>query len=177
MLVVLSADQLRSPSGKVLSSLKRIDSRCRLEAEFTKGKPWDSMQVDQCRDDVAVEAIPNDYTQGIIRSLRVQLQIHTGRTRKSLRAEELKNIDGNWDYTREIGISFPHEINAGDYRKQSGVLNFGCIVVLLGTNGYGHNILAVVFVCCSDPLLSSNAQPYLRFASYLPFQPSNISKA
>jgi hypothetical protein len=95
MLVVLSVDHLRSPSGKVLNSLRRIDSRCRLEAEFTKGKPWTSIQVDQCRDDVAVEAIPNDRTQEIMQSLQVPLPIHTGRTRKSLKAEELKNIDGN----------------------------------------------------------------------------------
>lgn len=95
MLVVLSVDQLRASSGIILNSLNEIDKRCRHEAEFTKGKPWNSIQVDQCRDDVAVEAIPNDYTRGIIQNLQVQLPIHTGRTRKSLRAEELKKIDVN----------------------------------------------------------------------------------
>ncbi|KAM0219109.1 hypothetical protein ACHAPA_004692 [Fusarium lateritium] len=95
MMVVLSADQLRSPSGKILNSLQRIDNRCRLEAEFTKGKPWDSMQVDKCRDNVAVEAIPNEHTRGFLHDYKVSLPIHTGRTRKSLRAEELERIDEN----------------------------------------------------------------------------------
>ncbi|KAM0435574.1 hypothetical protein ACHAQK_008136, partial [Fusarium lateritium] len=93
MLVVLSAEKLRSPSRKILNSLGRIDRRCRLEADFIKGKPWDSIQVDKCRDNVAVEAILNEHTRSIL--LHVSLPIHTGRTRKSLQAEELENIDGN----------------------------------------------------------------------------------
>ncbi|KAF4456655.1 GTP-binding protein YchF [Fusarium austroafricanum] len=98
MLVVLSEDSLRSPSGKLLTSFQRVFSRCRSVSTYTKGKPWTDNELRKAQEqitqkNIAVEAVPNENAQALLDSYKVTLPLHTGRTRKSLRADQLSNID------------------------------------------------------------------------------------
>jgi hypothetical protein len=98
MLVVLSADIKRSPSGKLREEYERLSQKCNSRPGYTQGRPWGDEKLEIARKrmselNIAVEAVPNENAEALIRKFPSQLPIHEGKIRKSLRTAELENID------------------------------------------------------------------------------------
>ena len=98
MLVVLSKDDTRSPSGKLQDTFQSFFLKCASEEGFAQGRPWSNDELKIARervavDNVPVEAVPNENAQQLIRDFNISLPIHTGRTKKSLQANQLGDID------------------------------------------------------------------------------------
>ncbi|KAJ4249059.1 hypothetical protein NW762_012391 [Fusarium torreyae] len=98
MLVVLADGRTRASSKDLQKKFEGFHSSCEKSGEFTQGKPWNAKELEIARErmaaeDEAVEASPNANAKKLIKHHEVKLPIHTGRTRKSLRPDQLKNLD------------------------------------------------------------------------------------
>ncbi|SCO92076.1 uncharacterized protein FRV6_16204 [Fusarium oxysporum] len=98
MLVVLAKDRKRSSSGKLLGAFQGLASKCQSQQGYIRGNPWTGNKHKAAaarmrENNMAVEAVPSENAQAIMDNGQITLTIYEGQTRKSLRPEELRNMD------------------------------------------------------------------------------------
>lgn len=98
MLVVLAKDRKRSSSGKLLGAFQVLASKCQSQQGYIRGNPWTENKHKAAaarmrENNMAVEAVPSENAQAIMDNGQITLTVYEGQTRKSLRPEELRNMD------------------------------------------------------------------------------------